>query len=309
MIYTVTLNPAIDKTVTLQHMVPGRLNRALTSRSDPGGKGINVSKVLAQLGASHMTLGILAGKTGDMLAQSCQELGLKCRFWYCEGETRTNLKLIDQKTLSVTEVNEPGPAGDEEILEQVLRYLLTEADTGDIVVLSGSLPRGTPIDFYAGWIRQLQEKGIKVFLDADGPALIEGLRAGPYLIKPNRDELRQLSGLELEENSELMQFCVRLQEKGVSRIIVSQGEHGALFLMDGIVYQAQALDVPVSSTVGAGDAMVAALAYCEEAGMGGAETIRLAIAASAATVKCSGTQAPSKEEILALADAVRFQTL
>lgn len=309
MIYTVTLNPALDKTAVIPNFTLDRVNRVSSLRTDPGGKGINVSKVIAALGGESTALGILGGQCGKAVAESLKAIGLTCDFIFVPGETRTNLKVVDPVRHTNTDLNEPGLAVTREVLEELLGRLAAKLREGDIVVLAGSLPDGAPRTLYADWCRACGQRGARVFLDADGDLLAEGLKASPWLVKPNSDELSRLAGRQLTGISELAAEGRRLMEGGVQRVVISLGGNGALFLESGGTWLAHGLKVPVGSTVGAGDSMIAALAYSLQQGYGLEQTIRLSIAVSAANAMCSGTQAAGMKEAQPLLEQVTYERL
>ncbi|NBK93612.1 1-phosphofructokinase [bacterium 1XD21-13] len=310
MIYTVTLNPALDKTVEIPSLTVDSVNRITTMRTDPGGKGINVSKVIKSLGGKSIATGILGGSTGRAISTALEAMGIQTGFWFVEGETRTNLKVIDPVNHTNTDLNEPGITVSEEILNGLLQELLLEVSEGDIVVLSGSLPKGSPKDTYAAWVRACKKAGAKVILDADGELLAEGLGASPYLIKPNNHELSALMGEKLDTPEELEKAARTLMEKhNIAKIVVSMGGAGALYITEKETLYAEGLKVPVKSTVGAGDSVVAALAVSEESGKTLEETVRLSTACGAANVMCSGTQAAEYEVIKSLLPKVVYHRL
>lgn len=309
MIYTVTLNPALDKTVEIPGMALDTVNRITEMRTDPGGKGINVSKVIAKLGGESCAVGILGGGSGKMLEKLLEGEPFATRFRCVEGQTRTNLKIIDREGHTNTDINEPGLTVTNADLDALLHELLAELRPGDIVVLAGSLPKGAPQDTYRTWTAACKKAGARVFLDADGALLAEGLKAAPYLIKPNDDELSRLAGKKLETLEELTAEGRRLLERGIERVVISLGGRGALYLRKGSTIYAEGLKVPVGSTVGAGDSVVAALAYAEAQGLSEEEAVRLSTAAGAANVMCSGTQAAEREAVEALLPKVRFSRL
>lgn len=309
MIYTVTLNPALDKTVEIPGMALDTVNRITEMRTDPGGKGINVSKVIAKLGGESCAVGILGGGSGKMLEKLLKGEPFATRFRFVEGQTRTNLKIIDREGHTNTDINEPGLTVTAAELDALLRELLAELRPGDIVVLAGSLPKGAPQDTYRSWTAACKKAGARVFLDADGALLAEGIKAAPYLIKPNDDELSRLAGKKLETLEELTAEGRKLLERGIERVVISLGGRGALYLRKGSTIYAEGLRVTVGSTVGAGDSVVAALAYAEAQGLSEEEAVRLSTAAGAANVMCSGTQAAEREAVEALLPKVRFSRL
>ena len=309
LIITVTLNPALDKTVEIPHFSLDTVNRIIAWRIDPGGKGLNVSKALAKLGGVSTAVGVLGGASGRRIADAIQELGIAGRFTFTEWETRTNIKAVDPENHTNTELNEPGLTVSSAVLDRMRADLVEMLCPGDLVVLAGSLPQGAPADTYGVWTAACRAAGARVFLDADGEALAHGLAAKPYLVKPNDHELSCLVGRTLTTADELLAAARELIAGGVERVVVSMGRDGALFVSADSAYRAEGISVPVGSTVGAGDSMVAALVFAAEQGMSEADTIRLAIAASAANVMCSGTQAADRQQIEALLPQVECRAL
>ena len=309
MIITVTLNPALDKTVEIPDFSLDAVNRITAMRTDPGGKGLNVSKVIAKLGGTSTAVGVLGGTTGRRIADAMDALGIACQFTFVDGETRTNLKVIDPARHTNTDLNEPGLTVDQETLDHMRDALVAAIRPGDIVVLSGSLPKGAPVDTYGSWTAACRTAGARVFLDADGEPLAHGLAAKPYLAKPNNHELSRLTGRALETADDLLAAARTLIADGVERVVVSMGGDGALFVSADGAYRAEGLRVPVGSTVGAGDSMVAALAYAAEQGMADADTVRLAVATSAANVMCSGSQAAERSAVDELLPRVVFHKI
>ena len=309
MIYTVTLNPALDKTARVDSFELDSVNRVVELRQDPGGKGINVSKVIAKLGGTSRALAILAGTTGKAIANALEELSVACWPYTVPGETRTNLKVVDPVLDTHTDINEPGPVVSTETLDDMLGLLTKSINPADIVVISGSLPKGAPRDTYAIWTRACTEAGARVLLDADGDALKEGLAGTPYLIKPNEHELARLIGRPLESPAEIAQAAKELLDRGIKRVVVSMGGAGALFVNEERVVMAHAPKVPVSSTVGAGDSVVAALAYAIDNVYPFEQAAKLAVATGSANVMSAGTQAAEFAQIEPLIDQVTLEEI
>ncbi len=309
MIVTVTLTPALDKTVTLPGFAVGKVNRIETLRLDAGGKGINVSKVLRSLGTDSLATGILGGSTGRYIQNSLENEGIACDFVFTEADTRTNLKVIDPVGHTNTDINEPGapvPAG---TLEAVFAKAARALQPGDLVVLAGKAPQGTPDTIFADWTRRFQALGAKVCLDADAALLIEGVKAHPTLIKPNDEELSRLTGRSFDNIEDMARAAQALVEGGIETAVVSLGGDGALFAWRGKLLRGYGLKVRVQSTVGAGDAMMAAVCHGMAQGMPFEETCRLAMAVSAAAVTCPGTQAADIGTVRALLGDVRLQEM
>ena len=309
MIYTVTLNPAIDKTAVISEFTAGKVNRVETLREDAGGKGINVSKCLKALGTESVAVLLLAGDAGKHLAGLLEQEGLSLLCGQAEGQTRTNLKIIAPALGQNTDINEPGPQASEKTLNELLKPLCQRILPGDIVVLSGSLPVGAPADTYRHWTETLQAKGARVFLDADGAAMAEGIQGRPFLVKPNETELACLLGKPMETQEQILAGGRQLLEMGVTQALISLGGDGAYFLENDRVYRAKSIKVAVKSTVGAGDSVVAAMAYGLQEGLPVEQMLPLAMAMGAASVMQSGTQAPDRALVLQLSKQAELQKL
>ncbi|MCC8050772.1 MAG: 1-phosphofructokinase [Clostridiales bacterium] len=310
MIFTVTLNPALDKTVEIPSLKVDTVNRIVKMRTDPGGKGINVSKVIQKLGGTSVAVGVLGGHTGQSIQASLAQMGLETDFTFVDGETRTNLKIIDPVEHTNTDINEPGVVVSEKVLDEMLQRLLDRIASDSIAVISGSMPKGSPADTYFMWTKAITEKGAKVFLDADGDLLKAGLKASPYLIKPNDRELSELMGTSLSTPEELSGAARELMtQHGVQKVVVSMGSAGALYVTADETIYAEGLRVPVGSTVGAGDSVVAALAVAEERGLDLTDAVCLSTATGAANVMCSGTQAAEYSVIEGLIPKVVWHSL
>ena len=309
MIYTVTLNPALDKTAIVPGLNIDLVNRITELRSDPGGKGINVSKVVKQLGGKSVAIAVLAGNTGLTIKNMLAEAGIECQSFDVEGETRTNLKIIDPVNDTHTDINEPGPEVTDEMLDGMLADLAAKVGADDIAVLSGSIARGASAETYRTWVAALKATGATVYLDADGDALVAGLEAGPDLIKPNEIELGNMLGRKLDTDEKVAEAARELLARGLSRVMVSMGGAGAVYATPERVIKASPVKVKVGSTVGAGDSVVAALAFAEANGMGVEDTMKLAMATGAANVMQTGTQAAPRELVDSLIDRVELSEL
>lgn len=294
MIVTVTMNPAIDKTVEIDTLVPEGLNRIRKVEYDAGGKGINVSKTICELGGTSIATGFLGGNAGKTIENVLKARNIQHDFIWVEGETRTNTKVFE-KNGAVTELNEPGPEITNEQVDELLEKLKTMADEHTLFVLAGSVPKGVNKNIYARIIKLVHEKGAKVLMDADGELFKNALQAGPDIIKPNRVELEEYAGLDYRASQkELFKLAEQLKEEGVGNVAVSMGKSGALFVLGNQRISCPALSVKAHSTVGAGDAMVAALSYAWDSGMDPEDTVKLCMAASAGAVTTVGTKPPSR---------------
>ena len=302
-----TLNPALDKTVTIPAFAVGGVNRIERMRLDPGGKGINVSKVIAALGWRSIAMGILGGAAGRYIKTCLDQMGIENDFVFVKEETRTNLKIIDPERKTNTDINERGMPAKGRTMRRMLERLKARVTSGDTVVLAGKAPPGVSDEVYLDWAVQLKALGAKVCMDADGPLLFHGIKAGPEIIKPNEEEFSRLVGKPLVSLEETARAAVELNCRGIRQIAVSMGAKGALFVKDGRVLYAHGLKVPVKSTVGAGDATMAAMVLGEERGESWEDTIRLAIAAGAASVMCEGTEAASAKVVQELIQQVNME--
>ncbi len=309
MLYTVTMNPALDKTATIEEFKLGEVNRITSLRQDPGGKGINVSKVAKKLGTTSAALTILAGSTGKKIASMVEDAGINLEAFEVAGETRTNLKVADPKLGTNTDINEPGPTISESDIQAFTESLEKRVQPGDIVVISGSIPRGVTPHIYAELTRVLKKSGAKVFVDADGEPLKYALDAQPNLIKPNDIELSRLLGKKLNDEKDIAQAAQELVAQGIETVVVSMGGEGAIFAQAGVTLFARAPKVKVGSTVGAGDSVVAAMAHAMLAGLNFEDTARLAVATGSANVMCSGTQPAELEVIEELKPQVTIQAI
>lgn len=304
MIITVTMNPAIDKTVEIDQLIPGGLNRIRKVEYDAGGKGINVSKTIRELGGTSIATGFLGGNAGKTIENVLNEKSIKNDFIHVEGETRTNTKVFE-KNGAVTELNEPGPAISKKQIQTLLQKLESYADEDTLFVLAGSIPKGVDQNIYAEITRLVHKKGAKVLLDADGELFRTSLEAVPDIIKPNRVELEEYAGFDYRASvEELLDLARKIRQKGIGTVAVSMGKSGALLVKEGYEVRCPALSVKAHSTVGAGDAMVAALAYSWDQGLENESMTRLCIAASAGAVTTIGTKPPAKELVDQLAQQV-----
>ena len=295
MIITVTLNPAVDKTADLSKFEHGGLNRLTNIINDAGGKGINVSKTIKALGGTSIATGFLGKSAGMLIERALDELGIEHDFISVNGNTRTNLKVVEQNGF-VTELNEPGPIISSDNMKALEEKLLSYANKETIYVFAGSIPASADQEAYCDLIYAVKTKGAKVFLDADGELFAQGLKAQPTIIKPNKAEVEEhfcMTHSATEE--ELIRMGKKLLQEGPELVAVSRGAMGALFFTENAVYSCQGLKVSAHSTVGAGDAMVAALTYGIDQKMDLRDCIRLGMAASAGAVTTKGTKPPTKD--------------
>jgi len=265
MIYTVTFNPSIDYIVRLEQFTTGEINRVNYEQILPGGKGINVSIVLRNLGHDSTALGFLAGFTGIAMQQQLCSFGVTDDFVRLdEGFSRINVKI---KAESETEINGQGPV----ITEEAQRALFEKLDRlthGDTLVLAGSIPNTLPDDIYERIMERLDARGIRIVVDATKNLLRRVLKYRPFLIKPNNHELGEMFGAELKTDDEIVFHAKKLQEEGATNVLISMAGDGAILLTaEGVFYRSAAPKGTLVNSVGAGDSMVAGfLAGYEESG-------------------------------------------
>lgn len=309
MIITVTLNPALDKTIVVRNFAVDHVCRVEESRLDPGGKGINVSKVLQSLGGRSVAIGIIGGAAGEYIRDQLDLMGIRNDFVFSRVETRTNMKVVDPVGHTNTDINEPGAPVSASNLLEIWEKISDLANPGDMVLFAGKNPPGMSDQQLAEWITKLKEQGVRTALDTVGMAMKIGVAAGPTVIKPNSAELEELCEKELPTRDDLVAAAQKVVANGVSYVVVSLGADGALFVTANQVLHAHGIAVPVGSTVGAGDSMLASFLWDLEQGKQLEEAAARAVAVSAANVMCSGSQPAALESILPLIEQVSVERL
>ena len=264
MVYTVTFNPAVDYVVQTDEISIGGVNRSKSEKIYFGGKGINVSMVLSELGVKSKALGFVAGFTGEAIEKGVAEKGVETDFVHLEnGFSRINVKI---KSKSETELNGQGPAIDDKALN-VLFEKLDKLDSGDTLVLAGSIPSSMPADIYEKILERLQNKSIKAVVDATKDLLMNVLKYKPFLIKPNNHELGEMFGVTLKTNEEIAEYAQKLKDMGARNVLVSMAGDGALLLDEnGKTHVCGVCRGTVKNSVGAGDSMVAGFVAGSEHG-------------------------------------------
>lgn len=294
MIYTVTFNPAIDYVVHLEEVVTGMVNRSQSEEVYYGGKGINVSTILRELGVENKALGFIAGFTGLEIESALKKLGIQTDFIHLEeGLSRINLKIKAQEE---TEINGQGPRIKEEDINKLFNQL-DEVEDGDILVLAGSIPNTLPQNIYEKIMERLSGKDIKIVVDATKELLLNVLAYHPFLIKPNHHELSEIFNTPIQSDEEIIFYAKQLQEKGARNVLVSMAKEGAILITED--KRIHKLGVPkgvVKNSVGAGDSMIAGFiaGYLKEKDF--LEALKLGTAAGSATAFSSGLA--TKAEIM-----------
>jgi 1-phosphofructokinase len=308
-IATVTLNPAIDQTITLDVLRRGKVQRASSVRFNAGGKGVNVASCLADWGLTVTATGLLGRDNAASFETLMRTKAIEDRFVRIDGATRTNIKLVDPG--ETTDVNLPGFAATREALAAVDGEAFALTGRCDLVVVAGSLPQGAPENHYAALLAKLSDAGKPVILDASGPALAQAL-AGPvmpYAIKPNVAELAELSGEACDSLEDIGRAARRLQASGIALVAVSMGAEGALFCSREGLIRARLPAVSGGSSVGAGDAMVAGMAAALAEGSDFERTARLASAFAVGKLGLAGPNLPGRDIIEKLAGQAGIDTL
>lgn len=308
-VLAVTCNPCIDKTITIEKLIPYGLNRVVDARLDPGGKGINVAKVLRNFGVDVTVTGFVAGRQGQLLIDFLKSERIDYDFSEIAGETRTNLKVIDRQAKKTTEINESGCPVDAAALAGFKARLNRLLPTVSAAVFSGSLPPGVPAGFYAECIQNAKKAGAKTLLDADGDALMEGLKSVPYAVKPNIHELEAYCGRSLTGISEIASAARSLIRQGVEIVIVSMGPDGAVVADRNEIYKVDSWDIRVLSPIGAGDSMVAALASSILRGDSLYDIAKITTAAGTITASKAGTEICTLPEVLDNLDHVAVKRM
>jgi 1-phosphofructokinase len=306
----VALNPAIDQTIELSGLTPGAVNRATHAQQDAGGKGVNVASCLADHGAATAVIALLGRENPALFESLFNAKRIASHSLYLDGSTRINIKLVDTLAHETTDINLPGPQLDsaqiEACIKQILQLVSDMASSLKWLVLSGSIPPAWPADTYARLVRHAHGVGVRVLLDTSGAPLGAALAAGPDIVKPNRDELAAHLGRALGDHAATLAAARELlaQHSGIARLVVSMGSEGALFVTRNEAVLAHPLKVTVSSSVGAGDAMVAGLIAAELDGLSLADSARLATAFAAGKLSRLGPHLPAAAEVQALAQQV-----
>ena len=305
MITGVCLNPSFDKTVEVDALALGEVNRIRSVRVDMGGKGVNVAVVARRLGLDALCIGCMGEQGAQHFTRLMDEEGLPHRFLTVPGAVRTNLKVVSRDGKGVTELNEPGAPLSGKAMEDFFALAKEEAARSEYVVLTGSLPPGCPDNTYGELIRAMG--GTRCILDAGGPVLRLGAEAGPFLLKPNLAELEQALGAQLRTLRAIRDAALSFLRKGASHVVVSMGAMGAMYVSEARTLYAPALRVEARSTVGAGDAMVGGMLLGLQKSGDMAQAFRYGIAAGAASVMTEGTQLIHPEDFERLVSQVKVQ--
>lgn len=309
MILTVTLNTSIDKLYLLEKLTPYTVMRVLETRNTAGGKGMNVSRVAAQLGEPVTAMGFVGGFVGQYFESLITQPNIRKAFTHIASETRSCINGWDLSTGRSTEYLEPGAPVTAEEVARFFQDFQRELDAADVVAISGSMPKGVPADCYATLIGLCKQKGKPVLLDTSGETLRNAVAAAPTFIKPNTDEIAQLMGYAPETLSQTVACARALHEGGIPMVAVSLGAQGALLVTQYGALLGKPPHIEPKNTVGCGDSMVAGFAVGIARNLSDRDTLRLAVAVSAANALSMGTGEYTPEDLQRLLPQVEIQSI
>lgn len=309
MLATVTLNPSLDQTVTVEGLVIDETNRWTSLRKDPGGKGINVSRVLHELECETIAYGFIGGIDGEALKQLLQQQRVPFEFTPIKREIRSNFIITNLKTRRQTRIDAPGPCISRNELEGLMHKVAHIEPKTEFLILAGSVPPGVPDDIYRQLIEDAKKRGIKTVLDSDEEWLKEGIKAKPDVIKPNVHEAEALLGEKLKDEAAIVQAVKTLAAKGIEIVAISRGKDGLIVTNGDKILKITPPQVEISSTVGAGDSTIAGLVLKLSQGDSLEEACRLAVAAGTAATLTPGTELCCKQDVERLLPQVKVEKL
>ena len=309
MIYTLTLNPAIDRELTVSKVEFDLVLSANKSQVDFGGKGFNVSRLLKSMGTPSTAMGFVGGRTGERLRHGLQALDIQTDFVSISSETRTNVSIVTEQHDHYIKVNEKGPLVEESKQHELLDKIKSIAGSGDWWVLAGSLPPGVPDLFYAQIIEILNEREATTILDTTGESLRLGCEAKPFLVKPNAEEAHRLTGLPVENVTQVTAAATEIRKMGAQNVVISLGKKGALLQAADCTWLVHSPRIKEKNPIGAGDSMVGGLVWGLAQGYSLKESLGWGAASGAATASMSGTEVGSRKLIEELYEKVEYETL
>lgn len=309
MIATVTLNPSLDEYIMVDGLMVEETNRWVGRRRYAGGKGIDVSRAIHEMDGVTIAYGFIGGPNGRLLEILLDEEGVLFQFTPIDQETRTNFIIVDTQTKHQTLIGAPGPKISKRELERLCRKLKEARPSPDMLAIGGSVPQGVPVSIYNDMIMDAKNRGIRTILDVSGQWLAEGLKAKPYLIKPNVHESEELLGRELPTEEAIIKAAFDLLDTGVEVVVISRGKDGIIAATDHSVYKSIPPSVKVRSAVGAGDCTVAGLALRLSRNEPLIEACRLAVAMGTAAVLTPGTELCRRADVERLLSKVRVEEI
>ncbi len=311
MIATVTLNPSLDEWMELSTLRVGVLNRASGFARYPGGKGINVSRVIHALGGHTIAFALAGGEDGLILRELMNRLSIRHEFVTVEGPTRNNYKIRTTTPRALTEINTAGPRVSRSSLHALARRFFTHRPRPQAIAFSGSLPPGVPGSIYGRWIRTLRRLRIPTVLDTSGPAFRHGLAARPWLIKPNRDEAEEFLQRPLRRLDEIVRAARQLLRYGPEIVIVSLGRDGAVMAAasSNEVWLAPTIPVKAGTAVGAGDSLIGGFLVGWSRQLSAVSAFRLGVACGTATAMSTGTELCRRSDVQRVLRRVKLKRI
>lgn len=312
MIITITLNPAIDQTIVLPRFVHGDTLRVRSTRMDPGGKGINVSRVVHELGGHSLAMGFAPGGMGRYIEAMLRQSDIECDFVHTEGETRTNITILDESRHVNTILSDPGPPTESSAVRDLMARLRKRVHRGDWIVLAGSLPPPINPSLYYEITCAARDAGAHVTVDADGASLAAAISGKPELVKANRRELERLLGRHFDDEASTLQGACEVHAMGVPTVAVTRGREGAVAIESGSplkAWRGQAPRIKAVSAVGSGDSFLGAAVLTLEQGGSLEEALRMGVASGSATVLNPGTELCRRDDVDKLLTKVKVQRM
>lgn len=295
MLLTVTMNPAVDRFYDVNEFTVDNVFRPKEMIATAGGKGLNVARVAKLLGEFVMASGLIGGSNGKFIDKRIKEEGIESQFVKIKGETRICINITDKKNTTSTEVLENGPTISPEELEIFLEHYEKLLDKCNVITASGSLPKGVPNNFYQSLIRLAQKKGKKFILDTSGEPFVEGIKAAPYMIKPNEEEVKKLLDKEIKNITDYVEILFDFKNQGIELPIITLGKNGCITIIDNKIYHFKNPKVEVINTVGSGDAFIAGCAVALNAGEGIINVVKKGMACGITNTQFSKTGFISKK--------------
>jgi 1-phosphofructokinase family hexose kinase len=300
MIYTLTLNPAVDWELQIDHFELNSVSRSKQSRIDCGGKGFNVSRMLRNLKTDSIAMGFVGGKNGERLESGLREQGVTTDFIWIQGESRTNVSIVALDNAEHIKVNEVGPTVTAIEVAELTRQVENVLAPGDWWVMGGSLPLGVDTDIYAQLIDRIQQAGAHAILDSSGEALLQGCKARPTLVKPNLEEALQLVGITQGGADTMPDWVGKILDLGPKNLVVSLGKEGAMLVTNQEMEMIHTPDIIERNPIGAGDSLVAGVVWQLSQDCSYEDAIRYGVACGAATASKSGTKLGSYNDVMSL---------
>ena len=306
MITTVTLNPAIDTRYFIEDFKEGRLFRAEKTIKSPGGKGLNVTKVLRQMGADVVATGIIGGKNGEWIQENLKKMDIKEEFYVSSAETRVCIAVLAKH--SETEILESGEELTDSDLRAFEKKLMELVEKSDVITMSGSLPKGMEAGYYQKLVELVNRKGKKVILDTSGKSLLEGVKGKPYLIKPNFDELEYVLGESIDGRDKIKKAVEKLKNLGAQNVLVSLGGEGAIYFGEEIL-KITIPKIKIHNTVGSGDSSVAGFAMGLNDGLELNEVLKLSMACGMSNAQSMETGRVIPEDVKEFMENITIEVL